>query len=76
MENNYTFSFDERIDYALDCQDLLYRFLEENIDLYFDECEQKLLQYKLRTKSLATGDISLALGCIDHKIKELMKTSG
>lgn len=68
MENKYTFSFDERVDYALDCLDLLYEFLERHLDLFVDECEYQLLQHKLATKSLGLADIRIALRCIEQKI--------
>ena len=44
MENRYTFSFDEKVDYALDCEDLLYEYLQKHLDLFLDECEYQVLQ--------------------------------
>ena len=68
MENRYTFSFDERVDYALDCEDLLYEYLQQHLDLFLDECEYQVLQHKLATKTLGLLDIKIALRCIDQKI--------
>ena len=63
MENRYTFSFDEKVDYALDCEDLL-----KHLDLFLDECEYQVLQQRLATKTLGLSDIRIALRCIDQKI--------
>jgi len=68
MENRYTFSFDEKVDYALDCEDLLYEYLQKHLDLFLDECEYQVLQQRLATKTLGLSDIRIALRCIDQKI--------
>ena len=73
MEREYTFEFDERVDYAFDCLEVLYAFLEMHTDLFAQQCDCRLLEYKLRTKTLAKEDMELALGCIERKIDYSMR---
>lgn len=69
MEREYTFKFDERVDYAFDCQKLLYEFLKRHIELFVDQVDYRLLDYRLKSESLAKEDIELALGCIERRIR-------
>ena len=67
MKEKYTFDHDERIDYALDCQEILYDYLRKNMKFFADRCDPQLLEYKLQSETLAIDDVELALKCIERK---------
>ena len=69
MKKGYRFDWDERVDYALECTDIMYEYLEDHFQDYQDCFDLKILEHKLKEKTLAAIEIKEILKCIEQRTR-------